>query len=283
MLADLAPGVRRNLPPTAHLRVFSPLRAFGDADQLLIQEQPPSSRARFEITARHALLTRATRDVTDPFPHETLESYRVLHHPTDEGTGTFYCPDQLPLRAGMAAGLLEDEIPFALMDAVIPAAAAEAHSERLQEHGMWLDDEPLFTRDATWGIPLSWFAAIREDDHDEIDDQDGVLSSVRLSTPIVLAIERTAQAIAVLSRYADELPLVDQIVELNEWFQRFHPDSVVELDYGPTAEMVWPDETPRDLRDGLEALAEGDLMGAAAAHHRVVRRWHAVRVLGRAS
>lgn len=283
MLPDVAPGVRRNLPPTAHLRIFSPLRAFDDTDQLLIRERRPASRIAYEVEARRALLSRVMRDVTDPFPHETLERYRALHHPTDEGTGTFYCPEQLPLRAGMAAGLLEDELPFALMDTVIPATAAEAHSERLQEHGMWLDDEPLFTRDASWGIPLSWFAAIHEDDHDEIDDHDGVLSSVRLSVPVVLAIERTARAIAIVARTAQELPLLDQLSELNEWLQRFHSDSILELDYGPLAEMVWPDETPRDLREGLEALDEGDLLSAAAAHHRISRRWHTVRLLGRAS
>lgn len=283
MLQDVPPGVRRNLPPTAHLRVFSPLRAFDDTDQLLIREQHPASRASYEITARRLLLARVTRDVTDPFPHETLESYRVLHHPTDQGTGTFYCPEQLPLRAGMAAGLLEDELPFALMDAVIPATAAEAHAERLQEHGMWLDDEPLFTRDATWGIPLSWFAALHEEDHHEVDDHDGVLTSVRLSVPVVLAIERTARAVAIVARTAEALPLLDQLSELNEWLQRFHPDSILELDYGPLAQTVWPDDTPRDLREGLEALDEGDLMSAAAAHHRISHRWHTVRLRGRAS
>ena len=105
MSRDLAPGVRRNLPPTAFLRVFSPLRAFDDTDQLLIGEQQPMSRSAYEILARQALMARVSRDVTDPFPHQTTESYRVLHQSTPEGTGTFYCPDQLPLRAGMAAGL----------------------------------------------------------------------------------------------------------------------------------------------------------------------------------
>lgn len=283
MLPDVAAGVRRNMPPTAHLRVFSPLRAFGDADQLLIGEiVPGDSRTQHEIRARHALLTRVSRDVTDPFPHETLESYRTLIYPGDDGDGTFYCPDQLPLRAGMAAGLLEEQIPFTLMDAVVPAAAAEAHSERLQEHGMWLDNEPLYTREASWGIPLSWFAAIREDDHEELDDRDGVLSSVRLSVPIVLAVERAAHAASILGRTAPDMPLLAEVAELHSWLLSFHRDSVLELDYGPLAEHVWPDDTPRDLRDGLESLDDGDLLGAAAAHRRVVLRWNAVRALGRA-
>lgn len=283
MPADVAPGVRRNLPPTAHLRVFSPLRAFDDVDQALIKEQPPRSRALFEIQARQALLARISRDVTDPFPHQTLESYRVLHWQGDDGVVALYCPEQLPLRAGMAAGLLEDEIPFTLMDVVIPVTAAEAHSERLQEHGMWLDDELVHTRDATWGVPLAWFAAIREDDHEEVDDQDEVLSSVRLVAPLVLVLERLGRAAAILSRTADELPLLAQIDELREWLGGFHRGSAVELDYGPLADYVWPDDSPSDLREGLDALDEGDYLSAAAAHRRLVLRWNRVRALGRAS
>lgn len=282
MAQELAPGVRRNLPPTAHLRVFSPLRAFDDTDQLLIREQRPLSRQAFETGARRALVARVARDVTDPFPHQTTESYRVLHHRTEDGTGSFYCPEQLPLRAGMAAGLLEDQIPFALMDVVIPATAAEAHSERLMNHGMWLDDEPLYTREATWGLPLAWYAAFHEDDEAEVEDDGDRVTSVRLRAPLILAIERTARTAAILARTAEELPLLEQVVELHEWLLRFHRDSVVELDYGPLAAVVWPDDSPRDLRDGIEALDEGDLTSAAAAHRRLVRRWQHVRQLGRA-
>lgn len=282
MSRDLAPGVRRNLPPTAFLRVFSPLRAFDDTDQLLIGEQQPMSRSAYEILARQALMARVSRDVTDPFPHQTTESYRVLHQSTPEGTGTFYCPDQLPLRAGMAAGLLEDQLPFALMDVVIPATAAEAHSDRLMNHGMWMDDEPLFTRESTWGVPLGWFAAVHEDDETEVEDDGAHVTVARVHTPLILAIERTARAAAILGRVAPELPLVEQVEELHTWLLRFHRDSVVELDYGQLAGVVWPDDSPRDLREGIEALEDQDLLSAAAAHRRLVSRWTRVRQWGRA-
>lgn len=282
MITDLAPTLRRNLPPTAQLRVFSPLRAFSDVDQILIQEQPARSRAAFDAAQRVARLRRATKEVTDPFPHETTESYRVLHAAAEDGTATFWCPDQLPLRAGMAAVELEDKIPSALTEEIIPEAAAQAHLERLQGHGVWSDDEPLFTQEAVWGIPLSWFSLFDADAPVEIDDHDDVLTSARVHTTMTLAVERAARTTSILARTAEELPLVDELLNLQQWLEQFHPDSMVELDYGLLAPYVWPDDSVQDLHDGVEALDDGDLTAAAAAHHRLVHRWYRVRMLGRA-
>ena len=281
-VADVSPGVRANLPPTAHLRVFSPLRAFDDADQLLIGAQRPLSRRAFEIRARRAVLTRVAREATDPFPHETLESFRVLHEGTSNGTRSMYCPEQLPLRAGMAAGMLQEELPAVLGDVVLPDQAMEAHGERLQEHGMWLDDEPLFTRMSTWGIPLAWFALFLPEDPVELEDADEVLTSARLSTPLIEAIERSASAAATLAHASEDLPLLAEVAEIHQWLLRFHRDSVVELDYGVLARSVWPDDSVADLWGGLEALAEGDLTTAAVAYRRLLSRWQRVRALGRA-
>jgi len=281
MVNDVPPGVRRNLPPTAALRVFSPLRAFDDAEQADIRAQRPASRVEMEIVSRRNLLARATREVTDPFPHDVAERYRVLHRATDEGTMTLYCPEQLPARTGMAEGMLEQEFPPALLRVMVPATAAGSHSERMQEHELFLGERPLHTRIATWGIPLAWFAALREDDTEEVDDEDGVVTSVRLSAPLVQVVERLAHAEAIVARAAPELPLLAEIGQLRSWVARFHPDSAVELDYGLLADFVWPDDSPRDLREGLDCLDEGDLLGGAAAHRRLVTRWNRVRVLGR--
>ncbi|MGO3151695.1 MAG: hypothetical protein ACTIJJ_03615 [Galactobacter sp.] len=278
----LPAGILLNLPPTAYLRVFSPLRAFDDTDQLLIREQPPRSRQAFESEARTALLSRVTRAVTDPFPHETTESYRVLHARTPDGTASFWCPDQLPLRAGSSAGILEENIPTVLTEAILPDAAVEAHAERLQEQGMWLDDELVFTQEAVWGIPLAWFSLFDEDEPVEIDDVDELLTSARIHTTLTLALERAHRTATLLAQAADELPLVDELVNLMDWLEDFHPDSMVELDYGLLARLVWPDESVGDLHAGVEALAEGDVTTAAAAHHRLVRRWASIRMLGRA-
>ncbi|MGO1320943.1 MAG: hypothetical protein ACTMIK_11930 [Galactobacter sp.] len=282
MDTNLPAAVLTNLPPTGYLRVFSPLRAFGDTDQLLIREQPHRSRKTFEAQARNALLSRVTRAVTDPFPHETTESYRVLHARTPDGTASFWCPDQLPLRAGSSAGLLEENIPAVLTEAILPDAAVEAHAERLQEQGMWLDDELVFTQEAVWGIPLAWFSLFDEDAPVEIDDVDEVLTSARIHTSLTLAIERAHRTATFLAQAAEDLPLVDELVTLMDWLEDFHPDSMVELDYGLLARLVWPDESVGDLHTGVAALAEGDMATAAAAHHRLVRRWATVRLLGRA-
>jgi hypothetical protein len=77
--------------------------------------------------------------------------------------------------------------------------------------------------------------------------------------------------------------LLDELTTLTEWLEEFHPDSMVELDYGSVADRVFPDESPTDVLLGIECLAEGDMTGAAAAYRRLASRWIPIRQLARAS
>jgi hypothetical protein len=169
-----------------------------------------------------------------------------------------------------------------LTDAILPDVAVQAHAERLQEQGMWLDDELVFTQDAVWGIPMSWFALFSPEAPFEVDEADEVLTSARVHTTLTLAIERATRMSATLSRAVEDLQLIDELVELVDWLEGFHPDSMVEMDYGMLARLVWPDDSIQDLHDGVESLGEADLTSAAAAHRRLMRRWLKVRMLGRA-
>ena len=63
----------------------------------------------------------------------------------------------------------------------------------------------------------------------------------------------------------------------------FSPAAVLELDYGPVADLVYPDDSPSDVRLGIESLADGDMTGAAAAYRRLASRWIPIRQLARAS
>jgi hypothetical protein len=49
------------------------------------------------------------------------------------------------------------------------------------------------------------------------------------------------------------------------------------------ADKVYPDDSPMDIRLGIECLAEGDMTGAAAAYRRLASRWIPIRQLARAS
>lgn len=316
-------GARRNMPPTAYLRVYSPLASFDDAEQLLIATPGHTLDASSDDEATlWRSLARISRPRVDPFPHGTVEQYRMIVLDREHGDVVMFCPAQEPLRAGIAASLLEDYVPEDALDVWFPPASAAAHSERLQEHGMWLAESPLYTRMSTWRIPLSWFTLFRSGDEEEVvEGEDSQPLSVAVRVPLVLALERAAYAVAALSSISmvtdddgfgegdswgggpaedgeadedvdangfldgsgmDDVDAVDptgllaSAVELHDWLQQFHPDSVVELDYGLLTARAWPDDSVLDVADGLDALMDADMAGAVAAYFRLRRRWDSI-------
>lgn len=116
-----------------------------------------------------------------------------------------------------------------------------------------------------------------------INNRDGSIATLRLYTPVTEAISRSRTLIAALSLGAPELDFLDEMTRVVGWLERFHTSSVLELDYGALADRVYPDESPSDVRMGIECLAEGDMTGAAAAYQRLITRWVPLRHLGRAS
>ncbi|MDK7083236.1 hypothetical protein QP411_04830 [Pseudoglutamicibacter cumminsii] len=307
---EMSMGTLRNAPPTAYLRVYSPFSSFDDAEQSLIATPGHALDAPFyEEAALWRSLARISRPRVDPFPHGTVEQYRTIVLDRDHGDVVMFCPAQEPLRAGIAASLLEDYAPEEVLDVWFPPAAAEAHSERLQEHGMWLADSPLFTRMSTWRVPLSWFTLFRPGDEEEVvtvDDSQPFTASVRV--PLVLARQRASYAVEALSSlsmimsdesdaggFDDDSKLaglfgasgVDDdgsepggmlasVVELHDWLGQFHPDSMVELDYGLLTARAWPDDSALDVADGLDALLDEDVSSAVSAYFRLRRRWDSI-------
>lgn len=277
-------SARRRLPPTSYLRVFEPLRAYDDDAQLAISAQRGVGRADFEERSAEEALHRLTRGIPDPFPHEQAERYRELHYPGADGlTAPYYCPDQLPARSTLAAEQLDSTMRPALLELLVPDAARGANAERIGHEAFAEAVASLHTRSATWGIPMGWFVLLTEEDHCEIEEDGPRLLTVRLSAPAVQVLERARFAAASLAIHAPELDILDELTSLGEWLGLFHEDSIVELDYGPVAERVWPDESSQDLKLGIESLAEQDMLGAAAAYRRLSTRWLKVRQLARAN
>lgn len=279
-----APGSGGGFPYVSYLRVYEPLDAFSDAQQLAILEQRTRERHTTEDLDRLDALKRITRVVSDPFPHHESDLVRVLHFPRANGTtAPFYCPNQLAVRTSLAAESLEQTLRGPLMDVLLPEAAREAHQARLDPETFARSSAKLHTRSATWGVPFAWFVLIHEDDLTEVVDDDGEVHTVRVSVTISDCIDRARRAIAGLALAAPELDLLEDLTEITEWLELFRRDAIVELDYGPVADLVFPDESPMDVRLGIECLTESDMTGAAAAYRRLASRWIPIRQLARAS
>ncbi|MBT2566793.1 hypothetical protein J7I84_09865 [Arthrobacter sp. ISL-85] len=285
------------LPFSSTLRVYEPLEAFPEEQRPAIQAAGAHavSRAAVENAELLASLGRITRSGGDPFPTGRTDLVRVTAVPAPEGgasdagadAGTepvlLYCPSQLVLRAGLAANALMEGIHGPLAELLIPEEQRDRHQERIDLVKARDGSTRVHTRASTWGIPFSWFSLFMESDRKDVVEAAGRILTVRVWTPITDALERARYAVANLALAAPDLDMLDDLAQLTEWLELFHVNSMVELDYGAVADKVYPDESPMDIRLGIECLAEGDMTGAAAAYRRLASRWIPIRQLARAS
>lgn len=283
------------LPFSSSLRIYEPLEAFpaDQQEELRATQARADSRAEVENAELLASLGRITRQGGDPFPTGATDLVRALAVPGSAGGAAasdagqpkrmLYCPSQLVLRAGLAANALMEGIHGPLARLLIPAEQRERHQERIDEARAHAGLGRLHTRASTWGIPFSWFCLFTESDPADVVEYDGRIVTVRIRATIGEALERVRYAVAHLALAAPDLDMLEDLTQLTEWLELFHPGSVVELDYGAVADKVYPDDSPMDVRLGIECLAEGDMTGAAAAYRRLASRWIPIRQLARAS
>ncbi|NUS37262.1 MAG: hypothetical protein HOQ04_12555 [Pseudarthrobacter sp.] len=282
------------LPFSSTLRVYEPLEAFPEEQRPAIQAAGAraASRAAVENAELLASLGRITRSGGDPFPTGRTDLVRVTTAPAtgngtsddgDAGEVLLYCPSQLVLRAGLAANALMEGIHGPLAELLIPEEQRDRHQERIDLVKARDGSIRVHTRASTWGIPFSWFSLFMESDHKDVVEAAGRILTVRVWTPITEALERARYAVANLALAAPDLDMLDDLAQLTEWLELFHVEAMVELDYGAVADKVYPDESPMDIRLGIECLAEGDMTGAAAAYRRLASRWIPIRQLARAS
>ncbi len=293
------------LPFSSTLRVYEPLDAFPEDQREAIRAAGArtASRAAVENAELLASLGRITRSGGDPFPTGRTDLVRVTSAPgippavnpasgTTEGgadTGAdaepvlLYCPSQLVLRAGLAANALMEGIHGPLAEMLIPEEQRDKHQERIDLVKARDGSIRVHTRASTWGIPFSWFSLFMDGDHKDVVESGGRILTVRVWAPITEAMDRARYAVANLALAAPDLDMLDDLAQLTEWLEQFHVSSMVELDYGAVADKVYPDESPTDIRLGIECLAEGDMTGAAAAYRRLASRWIPIRQLARAS
>ncbi|MET3951419.1 hypothetical protein [Arthrobacter sp. UYEF36] len=291
------------LPFSSALRVYEPLEAFPEDQQVALRAAGARSvsRAAIENAELQASLGRITRPGGDPFPTGATDLVRVVAVPRTGGPAPaagpddagvpdagaperlLYCPSQLVLRAGLAANALMEGIHGPLARLLIPDEQRDKHQERIDEVRAHSGLGRVHTRASTWGIPFSWFCLYKESDPTDVVESEGRIVTVRIRATIGEALERVRYAVAHLALAAPDLDMLEDLTQLTEWLELFHPESVVELDYGAVADKVYPDDSPMDVRLGIECLAEGDMTGAAAAYRRLASRWIPIRQLARAS
>lgn len=264
-----------------YLRVFEPWKVFDQTQQDRWAAQYAAGADRDEVQ-RHAKLQglqRMLRTPVNPVPDTEEDAAIVLTYQGER----YACPLQTRLRSWFAADTVPELLPEAVAEEAFPTPTLRTVEEQREKWVQSGGDIRVRTRSALWEIPFSWFVLVWEiDTVERVLDEDGKIAVLRVVAPIKEAKKRASQAIQVVDEAMPEAELLEEVTELFAWLELFDDSSLVELDYGPFGELVYPDESPLDIRLGLECLAEGDLTGAAAAYRRYISRWLPVRSLARA-
>jgi hypothetical protein len=272
----VAPAASVVVPYAAYLRVYEPLAAFPEPERSHWYRY--ASRERLPTAQDELRRSLADLLPVPPVPvpvHESGDAFVTVV----DGV-TCVCPWRTRLRGWLALGELTELLPPRVLDAVLPPVVrhqAETDYERWRERN---PDARPWIRSATWHVPVRWFVLFSDDDREYGKDAEGPV--LRYRSPMVEARRRVARGLRVLREALGEGPLIDGLEQVGRWLEEFHPRSLVELDYGglvhalPEARLA-EDRSAADVREGLEALREGDSERAGAVYVRLTERWRAVQ------
>lgn len=269
------------LPFVSSLRVYLPREAYTEAEFAYLQSRvgPEQNAVSVDATELADSLSRVSRARPNPLPTTSGDRVRTLT--LGEGEPLLYAPNQVVARsvagtAELLAGNLEQLATLVLPQEEWALDLARATAAPQLEMA-------LQTRSSTWGIPFSWFILVYANDRMEVVESNGRILTVRIQVPLSIAVGRAERMLLMLAEMAPDLDLFSELEDLGRWLGGFADGGVVELDYGPVANRVHPDDSPADVHMGLQCLAEGDFTGAAAAYRRLANRWMPIRQLARAS
>ncbi|MGO4383592.1 hypothetical protein [Specibacter sp. RAF43] len=269
------------LPFVSSLRIYLPREAYTAEQFAYLQGRLDAEQNPVSVDAQELAdsLGRVSRNSPNPLPTPAVDRVRILQ--MTQGSPLLYAPNQVAARAVAAAVELLSGATAPLAHLVVPETEWRTHVTRAGAVPQLIG--PLQTRTSTWGIPFSWFTLVYANDRMEVVEANGRVLTVRIQVPLPVAVGRSGRTLKMLAEMAPELDLFEELAELHEWLDGFSDDGVVELDYGPVANRVHPDESPADVHTGLQCLADGDLTGAAAAYRRLASRWIPIRQLARAN
>jgi hypothetical protein len=266
----------------AYLRVYEPVTAFHEPDRSRWDAYAASTarpRRRDAMAAEHAeALHRMVA-----MPLATVPEQESEHAYVRRTGGTVYvCPWQTRLRSLLGCGL------------------AEADTGR-----------GAYIRTSTWSVPLAWFAPFAGAERwialgrsarvsrgaDPAGGAPGAPAPAAATTPagrggeppvralvyatrMPQARKRAARGLAVLRELGElrDLRLEAELAEVGRWLERFHPYSLVELDYGGLVylfsdEALRGDESVAELAAAIDGAARGQQELAQAMYARVRARW----------
>jgi hypothetical protein len=268
------------LPYASYLRVYEPLDAIPDdvrADLGALAGRRSGTTLRTEQELALSMAVGQPGSVRDDI---AIDAYTLRRDGRD-----YYCPVDLSLRSWLSLTNLVESMGDAAIGVILPEAGRTLAGE---EFLRWRQEHPAAVphiRQATWGVPRTWFVGVVEDERETYDGGD--FRSVRYRSRIVDARRRMAAALRLLRAAIDDIELLDEIVGLSDWLDAFDAESWLELDYAGIArflgQQLATDQSARDIHRALDAMRREDFAAAGEAYRGFEERWRAVNAYERAN
>jgi len=266
------------LVPRAQLKVFSPLEAFAvderEAIRAVLDRGDGLSRSQ-AADLEAAWSIAGLRSGAPPPAPGSVQVRRVADQ-------VMVCPLRLELRAAMAFEAFAEQVPPAVLPAVVPDTPRR---ERLHRPAGGV--APV--REQPFAAPLPWFLAFGPAEQRFTNAPEGRgprLVHLTTAGKAGHRVERVIDVVRTVLIDADEVLL--ELVELGAWLDAFEPVALLELDHGSAGRLrgaaaLKRDSTCAQLWRAVDALEEGDDHAAAVAYASARAAWSGSRRLAHAS
>ena len=295
------------LPYAAYLRVYEPLSAFPRPDAqrwAAYAAAPGRPRRAGALAAEHAAALRRLISVPPVMVPERESGDAYVRWV--EGAACI-CPWQTRLRSWLGLSRLKTVDPrlWSVTRRVGVVDAAAAGFARGQGEAASLR---VHIQARTWSVPPAWFVPFASDERWLVlgaasDPGDGGRATATPTRTLVYATAmaqartRVRQALDAFRRAsAPEAVLADaavprvvaELTQIQCWLEEFHPDALVELDYGGLVHLLddaalRADQSVAEVSAAISALTAGELEMATAMYWRVTGRWRVLAALEHAS
>jgi len=289
----------------AYLRVYEPVSAFREPDRsrwTAYADSPARPRRRDSLAAERAeALRRATTTPQVAVPEQESEHAYVRRA---DGI-TYVCPWQTRLRCLLADGRTRSAAGAPPAEAG-PAGSRPAGAGLAAGGGRALAAPiRLHILASVWTVPLTWFVPFGPAERwlslgagqgrASVTAASSATRALVYATPMPRARRRVARGLAALRHLPagsdavlEPSRAVGDLAKVGRWLEEFHPDSLVELDYGGLVHLVsddalCADQSVAEIRAAIDGAVREECELAVAMYTRARNRWRAFAEFERAN
>ena len=261
-------------PYVASLRIYEPLAAFEPVDRIRWQNLDPAIDSRREEQAL------ALRRLVFPEPPAVRPDGA---HVLDIDGVRYISPWSTATRCWAALDDFKESLPSSITPFFISPSLEEVITTGVDV----LEDRVPHIITENWVIPPRWFSLYSPEERLRGVDADGPYCTAR--TTMAKARERAERSHEIVLGAFGQGPVEQEIENMLDWLEMFHPESLVELDYGGLASYldvalreqgldgITDDSSIEDVAFSLSGLAAADGAVAGQGYERLVTRWRSVQ------